>query len=438
MPSEIFRRHFYFMAENELIPHLFRTEYRKLVSVLAKRFGMEHIEVAEDIASETFLLASETWGLKGLPKNPTAWLYTVSMNKVKDYLKHTNVFSKKVSIELKKTETKQDEIEIDLSVKNINDSQLQMMFAICHPSIPQEAQIGLSLSILCGFGVDEIADAFLTQRDAIYKRLARAKEKLRSENVKIEFPPPTDIKDRLETVMTTLYLLFNEGYYSSSKNTTLRKDLCIEAMRLNVMLIENEETNTPIANAVLSIMCFHASRFEARTNQQGEIILYEDQDTNLWNTELIAKGEFYLNQASQGKHLSKFHLEAAIAYWHTHKADTAEKWENILQLYNKLLQLEYSPIAALNRTYALAKANGNEEAIVEAEKLKLVDNHLYHSLLAKLYETVNVKKSISHLQKALTLVKNDADKTMITKKMASLIAIVDKSGNHKVGKSESQ
>ena len=408
------------MAENELIPHLFRTEYRKLVSVLGKRFGMEHIEIAEDIASETFLLASETWGLKGLPKNPTAWLYTVSMNKAKDHLKHTNVFSKKVSVELKKTEIKEDEIEIDLSTKNITDSQLQMMFAICHPCIPIESQIGLSLSILCGFGVDEIADAFLTQRDVIYKRLARAKEKLKAENVKIEIPSANEIKDRLETVIATLYLLFNEGYYSSSKNTTLQKDLCIEAMRLNVMLIENEETNTPIANALLSIMCFHSSRFEARTNPQGDIILYEDQDVNLWNKELIEKGEFYLNQASQGKHLSKFHLEAAIAYWHTHKADTTEKWENILQLYNKLLQLEYSPIAALNRTYALAKANGKAEAIIEAEKLKLTDNHLYHSLLAKLYETVDVEKTISHLQKALALAKNGADKAMITKKLESL------------------
>jgi RNA polymerase sigma factor (sigma-70 family) len=408
------------MAEQELIPHLFRTEYRKLVSVLGKRFGMEHIEVAEDIVSETFLLASETWGLKGLPQNPTAWLYTVSKNKAKDYLKHTTVFSQKVAVELKKSETQQSEVDIDLSSKNINDSQLQMMFAICHPCISTEAQIGLSLSILCGFGVDEIADAFLTQRDVIYKRLARAKEKLRTENVSIELPSPDEIKERLEAVLTTLYLLFNEGYYSSSQNVSLRKDFCIEAMRLNLMLIENKQTNIPVANALLSIMCFHASRFEARTNQHGEIILYEDQDTNLWNKALIEKGEFYLNQASQGKLLSKYHLEAAIAYWHTHKADTPEKWENILQLYNKLLQLEYSPIAALNRTYALAKANGHEEAILEAEKLKLTDNHLYHSLLARLYEPINPEKSLSHLRAALPLAKSTGDKTMIMKKIQLL------------------
>ncbi|HCN84501.1 MAG TPA: RNA polymerase subunit sigma [Sphingobacteriaceae bacterium] len=421
------------MQEEELIPNLFRTEYRKIVSVLCKLFGIEYIEIAEDIVSDTFLLASETWGLKGLPKNPTAWLYTVSKNKAIDFLRRHKTFNEKVSPEIKPLEIT-EEFEIDLSNKNINDSQLQMMFAIGHPSIPTEAQIGLSLSILCGFGVEEIADAFLTNRETIYKRLARAKEKLRSEKVKIELPDQTEINSRLETVLTTLYLLFSEGYYSVSQNNTLRKDLCIEAIRLNLMLVENEQTNTPAANALLSLMCFHSSRFEARTGQNGEIILYQDQDTNLWNNELIKKGEDYLNRASTGHKLSKYHLEAAIAYWHTHKSDTAEKWENILQLYNKLLQIEYSPIAALNRTYALSKANagptgspdsyrdgrGKEEAIIEAEKLNLSGNHLYHSLLGNLYTGFNNKKALEHFYTALKFAKTKADKTIITNNIHSL------------------
>jgi RNA polymerase sigma-70 factor (ECF subfamily) len=408
------------MHEKELIPHLFRTEYRKIISVLCKLFGIEHIEIAEDIVSDTFLLASETWGLKGLPKNPTAWLYTVSKNKALDILKHNKIFSEKIIPELKQTKNELNEMEIDLSVKNINDSQLQMMFAICNPAISTEAQIGLSLSILCGFGVDEIADAFLTNCETIYKRLSRAKEKLREEKIKIEFPAREEINNRLKTVLTTLYLLFSEGYYSTSQNTTLRKDFCAEAMRLNLMLAENEQTNIPPANALLSLMCFHSSRFEARTNQQGEIILYEDQDEALWNKDLIKKGEYYLNRASKGKKISKYHLEAAIAYWHTNKKDTPEKWENILQLYNKLLQLEYSPIAALNRTYALAKANGKQEAITEAEKLKLDENHLYHLLLANLYEGINSKKSLVHLQNALTFAKTSTEKTSIRKKIEML------------------
>jgi RNA polymerase sigma factor (sigma-70 family) len=411
-----FAKAFCFMKQTELIPHLFRTEYRKIVSVLCKLFGIEHIEIAEDIVSDTFLLASELWGLKGLPENPTAWLYIVAKNKTKDYLKRNSLFAQKISREIKHTITSSEEIEIDLSVKNINDSQLAMIFVVCHPCNPSEAQIGLALNLLCGFGVEEIANAFLTSKPVIYKRLQRAKEKLRTERIKIEQPTLSEINDRLSAVLMTLYLLFNEGYYSSSQDITLRKDLCLEAMRLTYLLIESE-MNKPSANALLSLMCFQSSRFDSRLNQNGETILYQDQDTDLWNQELIAKGGYFLDQASQGDKISKYHLEAGIAYWHTIKADTKEKWENILQLYNQLLLIEYSPIAALNRTYALAKVNGKKEAISEAEKINLADNYLYHSLLGELYTGVDNMKAISHLQDALTLAKSTADKTLISNKI---------------------
>ena len=414
------------MQEQELIPHLFRTEYRKIISVLCKHFGMEHLEMTEDMVSDTFLLAAETWGLKGLPKNPTGWLYTVSKNKILDVLKHDKLFQQKIVPELMHDQTGIIEKEIDWSVQNINDSQLQMMFAICHPCISAEAQIGLALNILCGFGVEEIADAFLSNKETIYKRLARAKEKLKSEKIKIELPAQKEINQRLETVLTTLYLLFSEGYYSTSQNTTLRQELCVEAMRLNLMLIQNQLTNIPSANALMSLMCFHSSRFDARINSNGEIVLYEDQDENLWNRELIQNGEYYLNQASTGKSLSKFHLEAAIAYWHTQKKETKEKWENILQLYNRLLQIEYSPMAALNRTYALSKANGKADAIKEAEKLNLSENHLYHSLLGNLYTDIDNTKAINHLQTALSLAKTSADKSVLASGIASLKTELEK------------
>jgi len=399
----------------QLIPHLFRTEYSKITAVLARLFGFEHIEIAEDIASDTFLLAAETWGIKGIPENPVAWLYTVAKNRAKDHLKHNAIFSDKVVIHIQKTNTELHELEIDLSPQNIVDSQLQMMFAICNPAINTEAQIGLSLRILCGFGIEEIADAFLSNKETINKRLFRAKEKLRKEKVKIEFPKPSEINYRVQAVLTTLYLLFNEGYYSLSQNSTLRKDLCFEAMRLNFLLVENKSTNIPSANALLSLMCFHASRFEARTNTNGEIVLYEDQDTSLWDNELITQGEFYLNKAAEGNEISKYHFEAAIAYWHTKKNNNPDKWENILQLYNKLLLIEYSPIAALNRTYALARANGKPIAIKEAEKLKLDNNHLYYSLLGYLYTDVDNEKALAHLKTALSLAKSKTDKEMIMK-----------------------
>ena len=411
---------FLFMDEKELIPHLFRTEYRKIISVLCKLFSIEHIEIAEDIVSDTFLLASETWGQKGLPKNPTAWLYTVSKNKTLDYIKHNKIFNEKIAIEIRHTQTPLQELEIDLSEKNIYDSQLQMMFAICNPNISSQDQICLSLNILCGFGGEEIADAFLSDKEVIYKRLSRAKEKLRNEKIKIELPSQLEIDKRLGNVLTTLYLLFSEGYYSTSQNTTLKKDLCIEAMRLNLMLTENEKTNTPATNALLSLMCFHSSRFEARTTLTGDLILYEEQDETLWNKELIQKGEYYLSRSSYGKEVSKFHLEASIAYWHTHKTNTHEKWESILKLYNRLLQLEYSPITALNRTYALAKANGVKKAIIEAKKLNLTDNHFYFTLLGELYKTIDKEKSKVHFLTAFSLAKSLADKQTIKLKLDNL------------------
>jgi RNA polymerase sigma factor (sigma-70 family) len=413
----MFTKVFLFMEQQELIPHLFRTEYRKITAVLGKFFGAENIEIAEDIASDTFLLASETWGIKGLPPNPAAWLYTVAKNKALDYLRRDTNFNQKIVEQIKLASPEAEEMEIDLSEKNIVDSQLQMLFAVCHPSIPAEAQIALALRILCGFGINEIADAFLTNKENINKRLFRAKEKLRTEKIKIEFPGPAEINKRLDAVLTTLYLLFNEGYYSASQHVTLRQDLCFEAMRLTYLLVENKSTDLPFVNALLSLMCFHSSRFEARIDNNGETILYQDQDTSLWNQELISKGEYFLNHAFEGNEISKYHLEAGIAYWHTLKTDSKEKWENILQLYNQLLQIEYSQIAALNRTYALSKANGKAGAIIEAEKLKLENSHLYHSLLGELYTDIDNAKAIINYKTALELARSTADKNLITKKI---------------------
>ena len=409
------------MEQQKLIPHLFRTEYRKVVSVLYKYFGFDEIETAEDIASDTFATAAQAWGMNGIPENPTAWLYNVAKNKARNFLKRKALFKRKIVREVSLNSASGDIYpDVDLSTQNIRDSQLQMMFAICHPCIPAEAQIGLSLRILCGFGIEEIADAFLTTKEAINKRLYRAKEKLREEKIKIEIPNASGIGQRLSTVLTTIYLLFSEGYYSESQDQTLRKELCFEAMRLCEMLLENELTNTPDANALISLMYFHASRFDARVDENGELILYNDQDASLWNFDLINKGAFYLHRAATGNKLSKYHLEAAIAYWHTRQDDTTEKWDNILQLYNSLLQMEYSPIAALNRTYALSKVKGNTEAIAEAEKLKLSDNHFYHSLLGELYIPLDRERAISHFQLALKLARSPVEKAVLRKKLELL------------------
>ena len=391
------------MNDDDLIPQLFRAEYRKIVAVLCGRFGFDQIGIAEDIASDTFLAASQSWTPGKSPENPTAWLYTVAANKAKNHLQRNNTFENKVASVIKAGPAcfAQNDFDIDLSPQNITDSQLQMMFAVCHPSISPQAQIGLSLRILCGFGIEEIADAFLTSKETINKRLFRGKEKLRQEKIKIELPGPHEIEERLTSVLTTIYLLFNEGYYSVSQHT-----------------------NKPRVNALLSLMCFHASRFEARFNKDGELILYGEQDANLWNTELISKGAYFLSCAASGDNVSKYHLEAGIAYWHTQQDDSREKWEHILQLYNQLLQIEYSPIAALNRTFALSKANGKREAIVEAEKLGLAGNHFYFVLLGELYTGIDNLKAKQHFLQALSLARTLIDKQTIQKKILRLFEII--------------
>jgi len=420
------------MEEQDLIPHLFRTEYRKIISVLCRHFGFEQMETAEDIVGDTFLAAAQTWGIKGPPKNPAAWLYHVAKNKARNLLQRDQVFRLKVTPAVRaaasesggpgapNTPAQSIDAEIDLSPAGIEDSQLQMMFAICTPLLPAESQIGLSLRILCGFGIEEIAAAFLTNKETINKRLFRAKEKLREAAVRIEMPSASELDHRLPAVLTTIYLLFNEGYYSESSDDVLRKELCIEALRLCHMLSDNPVTNTPAVDALLALMCFHASRFDARIDRHGDIVLYAYQDTNRWNTDLIAKGIDYLHRAARGDTLTKYHLEAGIAYWSTQKEDTAEKWEQTLQYYNLLLQLEYSPVAALNRTYALAKARGVQEAIVQAEKLQLTDNPFYFALLGELYTDIDNSKAMSHFGRAMALARTNADKQLMQKKIARL------------------
>jgi RNA polymerase sigma-70 factor (ECF subfamily) len=371
--------------------------------------GFGQMEVAEDIASETFLAAVQTWPLAGLPPHPVAWLYHVAKNKARNYLQREAVFRGKIAPELKKPEALSDELEIDLSPANIEDSQLRMMFAICHPSIPAEAQIGLSLRILCGFGIEEIADAFLTNKETINKRLYRAKEKLREEKADIVLLNAPEVEGRLPAVLTTIYLLFTEGYY-------LRKEFCYEAMRLCRMLVDNRLTDQPAANALLALMCFHASRLDARVDQQGELVLYADQDVSRWDAGLISEGVYYLRRSASGSTLTKYHLEANIAFWHCVKEDSVEKWESILQFYNVLLQLEYSPVAALNRTYALSRVRGKRVALVEAEKLKLMGNPYYFALLGELYTGIDDTRARENFLLAASLAKSEADRQALLKK----------------------
>jgi RNA polymerase sigma factor (sigma-70 family) len=406
------------MNERSLIPHLFKNEYSKMVSVLTRSFGLEYIEIAEDIVSETFVSALDTWPYRGAPENPTAWLYTVAKNKLKNHLNRAGTFGRIVAERLYDGE-ETDEICLDFSDKAIADSQLQMLFAICHPAISSEAQICLALRILCGLGLDEVADAFLSNKETIRKRLQRAKEKLILEKIWIEMPIERDIGERLDTVIHAIYLLFSEGYYSESNPTMVRKELCVEALNLTYLLLNNPLTNTHSTNALMSLMCFHSSRLDARQSSNGSVVLYEDQDRSLWDTEFVEKGFYYLQQASKWGVTSTYYIEASIAYWHTVDDRMPDKWTSILKLYDMLLSADNSPIIALNRIWAFSRVHGNEPAIDEAEKLSLTGNHLYFLLLAELYRELDSEKTKLLLTEALFLCRSEAGKKVIAEKMGT-------------------
>ncbi len=404
--------------ESGFIADVFRQEFSRMVAVISKRYGLQHIEIAEDIVSETFLQATESWNRQGIPPNPSAWLYAVARQKTCYHFRRNKILTDKVIPQLQSGREMAEEMaEVEFSMQHIKDSQLQMLFAICNPAIASEAQVGLALRILCGFGIDEIAEAFLSNKEAINKRLFRAKEKLRVEKISMEFPADSEISDRLDNALHIIYLLFNEGYYSKTQNQILRKELCLEAMRLGVILIENEMTSTPKTNALMALMCFHASRFPARQTGEADFVLYENQDESSWDKNLIGQGMYFLSRSAAGNEITSYHLEAKIAHCHCTKADIREKWEEVLQLYNQLLLVNYSPAVALNRTYALYKANGREEALAEAEKLKLTNSHFYFVLLGELYKDIDDEKAAGHFRRAVALAKTDTERTVISERM---------------------
>lgn len=405
-------------VHKELLPHLFRQEYARMTAVLCRYFGLQYIEIAEDIASETFLKASENWAVNGVPADPAAWLYTVAKNKTKDYFRRLTVFETQIKNEIT-TDSIQAEHDFDFTHQAVTDSQLAMIFAVCNPINSKEAQICLALQILCGFSVEEIANAFIAKTETIKKRLLRARTNLRNDNFQIGELNEFEIQSRLDTVLRTLYLLFNEGYFSNTNDQIIRKNLCSEAVRLTLILTENSLTNIPQTSALLALMCYQSSRLDARTNDRGEPIPFEQQDKRLWDKELIDKGNYYLINACNGNKISKFHLEAGIAYWHTRPFDE-NKWQYILELYNQLILIEYSPVTALNRVFTFAKVYGHEKAILEAEKLSLIKNNYYHKLLGYLYASSNIEKAIHHYETAIKLTKSETEKLILQKEIEQL------------------
>ncbi len=401
-------------VESKDIAIIFKEEYSNLVAVLFHYYNLQDLTLAEDLVSETFVKAMKTWSHKGIPDLPKAWLRRTAKNLLVDYHRRQQTFNQKIAPNILNKSDKKYSSNITEEI--IEDSQLKMMFVVCDPSLNNEAQLCLALRILSGFSIDEIAIALLSNKEAINKKLYRAKKSIKLNRDQSFNLSRSEYSDRLDNVLRVLYLIFNEGYYTSTNELTIRHELCWEAMSLCKFLEDKFSTENTRVTALLALMCFHASRLEARSKDENVIRLYDQQDKSKWNQHLIKKGESYLNKSANGDNVSKYHIEAAIAYWHT--TDKPEKWSNILHLYNNLLLIEYSPQTAMSRTYALAKVKSPKTALHEALKLKLDNNQYYYCLIAELYRMDDDRsQEKSYLQKALNLATRAHEKTLIQQKI---------------------
>ena len=410
-----------------LVGHLFRHEAGKMAAVLYRLLGTTHLETAEDIVQDTLLKAMETWSFHGVPQNPQAWLYTVAKNKALDFIR-----SKKRHelIHSELSEVHQSGWALSASVNQlfleneIQDSQLRMIFASCHPAIPEESQIALTLKVLCGLSTLEIASAFLTSDETIQKRISRAKEKLREQQVKLEVPNADNLPLRLDAVLRIIYLLFNEGYYSTNNESQVRLDLCEEAVRLNYLLLQSPALRLPKVHALIALMCLQSSRFPSRQDKDGATVLLEDQDRSLWNQELMNRGFSYLEEASRGDQLSDYHIEASIAAVHASAKSFEEtNWQLLVKLYEVLFSMKPSPIIAMNKAIAIGYATHPERGVQELLSLKgLEENHFYYSASGRFYELHNRKnEALTSFQKALSLAKSSPDISFLKGKIGSFV-----------------
>ncbi|MFI5151819.1 MAG: RNA polymerase sigma factor [Chitinophagales bacterium] len=409
----------------KLVDHLFRHEAGKMIAILTRLFGMQHIDLAEDVVQEAFLKAMQTWAYENIPKNPAGWLMQVAKNKAIDFIRHKHhvaQYSKELSICL---ENQADEnLEEYFHEHEIADSQLRMIFACCHPSLSPDDQLAFTLKTVSGFSAAEIARALITSEPVIQKRLFRAKQFLRQKNIQLEIPAGSDLVSRLEIVHTVIYLIFNEGYNSIKTDELIRKDLCAEAMRLCKLLSEHPCGQQPTTFALLSLMCFHASRFDSRLDEEEEIILLEDQDRTKWDKQLISLGYHFLSLSSEGTHLSIYHIESAIAAEHCLSPSFQEtNWKHMLRLYDLLLAQKRTPVVLLNRAIVVAQSGEPSKAIEEVLQIPGIDKlfesqYIYCAVLGNLYlQSGKMDDAKTMLQKAYALTHSKAEKKLIAGKI---------------------
>lgn len=410
-----------------LVDHLFRREAGKMVSYLTRLFGLGRLNLAEDVVQDVLLQALRAWPAHGLPDNPTAWLMRAARNRAIDLLRRDVQF-REITAELSTAQARcEDSGDLAAFDREIQDDQLRLMFSCCHPELSTEVQVTLILKTLCGFSVSEIASALLASEDSIEKRLSRARNLFRESGTLVELTNASEIPLRLEAVYQAIYLLFNEGYHASQSATTVREDLCYEALRLVLMLAERPQGARPKTNALVALFCFHAARLSGRINAAGDLIPLEEQDRSGWDRDLIGKGFEYLEKSAAEYELSEFHLEAAIACLHSGAASYAQTdWGQIKQLYDLLYQLKPTPIIALNRAIAIGQVSGPDQGLQELVNIpdvnKLATYPFYPAAQGEMHRQAGqLDQARDYFQAALKLARNPTEAQFLQRKISSCL-----------------
>jgi len=405
--------------------HFFRHEFGRIVATLTRLFGVSNFTLAEDVTQDAFCRAMETWKLRGLPKNPSAWLMTTAKNRALDILRRertARVSEPALARFLESEWTLVPTVEEAFSAYAVNDSQLRMMFSCCHPHLSEEAQIALILHILCGFNVKEIAQAFVSSHAAIEKRITRGKKTL-AESTRLFDLADADLPSRLSSVLQALYLLFNEGYHGSSPEAAVRMELCQEAMRLMNLLIQQPALAIPQSYALAALMYLNAARLPTRLNGSGNLVSFFDQDRSLWDHTLIAEGEALLNLSASGTEVTKYHIEAAIASMHTSAARSEDTdWKQIVSLYDMLMAIHPSPVIAINRAIAIAQLDGPERGLQEIRVIHDLDRlssyPFYPATLGELeLRRGNYLVAKAHFSTALSLARNPMERNFLQRRI---------------------
>ena len=410
----------------ELSEHLFRREWGRMVAALTRIFGVHNLALAEDLAQEAFCRATEVWRFRGVPENPSAWLMMTAKNCALDALRRqrtARTFAPELGRLLESEWTRATVIEQSFMPNEIKDDQLRMMFSCCHSRLPEESQVSLVLHILCGFSVDEIANAFVSSHSAIEKRITRAKKVLAESKILFDVTAPTDFADRLPAVQQALYLLFNEGYHGASPEAAVRAELCREAMRLAAMLLDHPFGATPGTYALAALMCLNAARLPARVDVSGNLHALIDQDRSLWDRELISEGLKLMELSATGSELTEFHVESAIAATHATAARTADTdWGKIVSLYDTLMTIRPSPVVALNRAIAVAERDGPDRGIEEIRAIPDVDRlasyPFYWAALGEFeLRFKKYERAHGHFRSALAHARNEAERHFFSQRL---------------------